>query len=100
MFGIWLWSSQGPVAGIAQVALSAGLLLLLIGRAGPLRFVLGTVLAVLILALQLAGAAVLMGRDNPLAELNASAQGFGSPVTRLEGEKVGWTVELPEGHWR
>jgi hypothetical protein len=99
-FGAYLWSTQGAAAGVVQVVLSTGFLLLLIGRAGAARLVLGGALSLLALGVQGVGVKVILGGDNPLTELLAGMQGYGAPVTSAEGQKIPWRIDLPGGHWR
>jgi hypothetical protein len=100
ILGALLWSTQGAAAGIFQIVLSATFLLLLVGRAGTPRLVVGAIVCGLMICAYAVSAVVSLGGGNPLAELAAGAQGYENPVDRIEGIAVPWKLELPGRHWR
>ncbi len=93
-----LWSNAGPMMGLMQLAFSLGLLILLIGRPGPIRMALGLASAGGVLSLLLG---VLL--QQPLAvaarDLMAGTLDRSPHVEAVEGRDGRWRLTLPPDHW-
>lgn len=92
--------AEGILTGVAQIAFSAMLLLLLVGRPGPLRIVLASAPLGAGLVLVLVSVGILKGGvDVPGIFLSWSGQATRSHVEELRGEEVPWRLPLAGERW-
>jgi hypothetical protein len=92
-------SGGNRLLAVIQVAYSLALLVLLIGRAGRVRAVLGTSVLALYLALEGVGLIGTATGSNPLARWTLSQDVEPGTVTTVTGATVPYQLSFPEGRW-